>query len=122
MTRVQEITAKRQTLEKDLKDVSFDMSKSSFIHGVSMGGDEDFFTICILSFFLVKRRISGSTFLRALGDSGALNEEQISTEKLNEIYGPLREQVSASIKEQENVMAQVQVGVLIFDRFLPGAE
>lgn len=75
MTRVQEITAKRQTLEKDLKDVSFDMS---------------------------------STFLRALGDSGALNEEQISTEKLNEIYGPLREQVSASIKEQENVMAQVQ--------------
>uniref|UniRef100_A0A914X123 BRO1 domain-containing protein n=1 Tax=Plectus sambesii TaxID=2011161 RepID=A0A914X123_9BILA len=75
MTRVQTITAKRQTLEKEFKDASFDMS---------------------------------STFLRALGESGALNEEQISTEKLNEIYGPLREQVSASVKEQETVMAQVQ--------------
>lgn len=37
-------------------------------------------------------------FLRALADSGALNEQDVSTDKLNEIYTPTREKISASIQ------------------------
>ncbi len=48
-------------------------------------------------------------FLQALGDSGVMNEEQLSLEKLNEIYGPIRIQVTESLRRQENVMQQVQV-------------
>ncbi|WKX95147.1 hypothetical protein Q1695_011978 [Nippostrongylus brasiliensis] len=46
--------------------------------------------------------------LRALADSQLLNEEQISKEKIQQIYGPLKEQVEASIKQQDHIMAEVQ--------------
>ncbi|VDK65111.1 unnamed protein product [Cylicostephanus goldi] len=47
--------------------------------------------------------------LKALAESQILNEEQISKEKIQQIYGPLKEKVEASIKQQENMMAEVQV-------------
>ncbi|KAK6053898.1 BRO1-like domain protein, partial [Cooperia oncophora] len=46
--------------------------------------------------------------LRALAESQILNEEQISKEKIQEIYGPLKEQVEQSIKQQDHIMAEVQ--------------
>ena len=47
--------------------------------------------------------------MAALSDSGAVNEEQLSTDKLNEKFGPLREKVSESIKRQENLVEEIQV-------------
>ncbi|KJH50646.1 BRO1-like domain protein [Dictyocaulus viviparus] len=46
--------------------------------------------------------------LRALAESDILNEEQISKEKIQQIFGPLKEQVEASIKLQDHVMAEIQ--------------
>ncbi|ETN72488.1 hypothetical protein RB195_020836 [Necator americanus] len=46
--------------------------------------------------------------LKALAESQILNEEQISKEKIQQIYGPLKEQVEASIKQQDHIMAEVQ--------------
>uniref|UniRef100_A0A7I5E8C2 BRO1 domain-containing protein n=1 Tax=Haemonchus contortus TaxID=6289 RepID=A0A7I5E8C2_HAECO len=46
--------------------------------------------------------------LRAMAESQILNEEQISKEKIQEIYGPLKEQVEQSIKQQDHIMAEVQ--------------
>ncbi|VDP07123.1 unnamed protein product [Heligmosomoides polygyrus] len=46
--------------------------------------------------------------LRAMAESQLLNEEQISKEKIQQIFGPLKEQVEASIKQQDHVMAEVQ--------------
>lgn len=50
-----------------------------------------------------------SVFLKALADAGAINDENLTLEKLNEIYGPLRTQISESIQRQERVMSEVQV-------------
>lgn len=50
-----------------------------------------------------------STFLKAMAESGALSDDQISITKLNEIYGPIRETISNSVRKQESVMGEVQV-------------
>uniref|UniRef100_A0A0K0DNI0 BRO1 domain-containing protein n=1 Tax=Angiostrongylus cantonensis TaxID=6313 RepID=A0A0K0DNI0_ANGCA len=47
-------------------------------------------------------------FLRAMAESELLNEEQISKEKIQQIYGPLKQQVEASIKLQDHLMAEIQ--------------
>ncbi|CAJ0578562.1 unnamed protein product, partial [Mesorhabditis spiculigera] len=47
-------------------------------------------------------------FLQALSDSQLLNEEQISREKLQQIYGPIREKIAASLQRQDQIMEQVQ--------------
>ncbi len=93
MAQVQAIKLEREKLEKDIRDVSFDMGNDDRIV------EQLFNTICFL----------GSTFLRALAESELLNEEQLSNDKLNQIYGPLRQQVSASVARQESVLQQVQV-------------
>ena len=48
------------------------------------------------------------TFLEALMRDGAIKEEDISNEKLNERYTSLREQITASLKGQEELMTKVQ--------------
>ena len=48
-----------------------------------------------------------------MAESQILNEEAISREKIAQIYGPLKEKVNASIKQQEDVMADVQVFVIL---------
>lgn len=58
----------------------------------------------MLHFFIL-----ASTFLKAMAESGALNDDQISVTKLNEIYGPIREEISNSVRRQEGVMNEVQV-------------
>ncbi|CAD6194090.1 unnamed protein product [Caenorhabditis auriculariae] len=47
-------------------------------------------------------------FLKAMGESQILNEEQISREKIQQLFGPLKSRVEASVKRQDQVMAQVQ--------------
>lgn len=49
-------------------------------------------------------------FLKALADNQIINEEEISTTKITEIYGPLKAKVNESIKKQEDCLAQVEVG------------
>uniref|UniRef100_A0A915INI9 BRO1 domain-containing protein n=1 Tax=Romanomermis culicivorax TaxID=13658 RepID=A0A915INI9_ROMCU len=49
-------------------------------------------------------------FLKAMSDSGVIaNDEDLSSEKLNELYGPLRSSVSESIHKQEKLMEQIQI-------------
>lgn len=50
-----------------------------------------------------------SKFLSALHADGAIDEESMSNQELQSIYGPLSQQVNESLAKQEQVMAQVQV-------------
>lgn len=46
-----------------------------------------------------------------MGDAGAvMNQAQLTTDKLNELYGPFRTEITNSIQRQEQIMMQVQVG------------
>jgi len=49
-----------------------------------------------------------SDFLSAMVDCQLLPEEQISTAKLKEIYGPLKQEVEASVKKQETLQVQIE--------------
>lgn len=51
----------------------------------------------------------GPIFLKALADNQVINEEELSSEKLSELYGPLKERVNESITKQENCLAEVEV-------------
>uniref|UniRef100_A0A915PG01 ALIX V-shaped domain-containing protein n=1 Tax=Setaria digitata TaxID=48799 RepID=A0A915PG01_9BILA len=50
-----------------------------------------------------------SVFLKALADNQVINEEEISTAKIAEIYGPIKAKVNESIKKQEDCLAQVEL-------------
>uniref|UniRef100_A0A0R3RFX1 BRO1 domain-containing protein n=1 Tax=Elaeophora elaphi TaxID=1147741 RepID=A0A0R3RFX1_9BILA len=50
-----------------------------------------------------------SIFLKALADNQVINEEEISTAKIAEVYGPLKAKVNETIKKQENCLAQVEL-------------
>uniref|UniRef100_A0A915BQU5 MHD domain-containing protein n=2 Tax=Parascaris univalens TaxID=6257 RepID=A0A915BQU5_PARUN len=50
-----------------------------------------------------------TAFLKAMADSQILNEEQLSTAKINEIYGPLKDKVCETIKKQESCLAEVEM-------------
>ncbi|CAI5445332.1 unnamed protein product [Caenorhabditis angaria] len=47
-------------------------------------------------------------FLRALAESQLINEEQISKEKINELFGALRNRVQKSLNDQEGLMNEIQ--------------
>ncbi|CAI5445333.1 unnamed protein product [Caenorhabditis angaria] len=47
-------------------------------------------------------------FLRALAESQLINEEQISKEKINELFGALRNRVQKSLNDQEALMNEIQ--------------
>ncbi|GMT17146.1 hypothetical protein PFISCL1PPCAC_8443 [Pristionchus fissidentatus] len=47
-------------------------------------------------------------FLKALSESQLLNEEQISKEKIDQIYGPLVARVNESVNNQESMLADIQ--------------
>ncbi|CAI4231493.1 unnamed protein product [Auanema sp. JU1783] len=55
-------------------------------------------------------------FMKALSESQLLNEESISKEKINQLFSPLKEKVNASIKEQENVLAEVEKWNNVFSK------
>uniref|UniRef100_A0A8R1TL16 BRO1 domain-containing protein n=1 Tax=Onchocerca volvulus TaxID=6282 RepID=A0A8R1TL16_ONCVO len=50
-----------------------------------------------------------SIFLKTLADNQIINEEEISTTKIAEIYGPLKTKVNETIKKQEDCLAEVEL-------------
>ena len=47
--------------------------------------------------------------MRSLAQDGAVDEETLSTGELENMYSPLREQVSDSVHRQETLVSQIQV-------------
>lgn len=76
ITKLDEIKKERETLEGEIKAVTFDMSVS---------------------------------FLTALAQDGAINEEQLSSTQLEQLYGAYNQRVQASLRTQEELLGQVQV-------------
>lgn len=68
----------RETVEEEVKAVTFDMSTS---------------------------------FLTALSQDGAINEEQLSLSKLDQLYGAYNQRVQATLRTQEELLGQVQVNI-----------
>lgn len=50
-----------------------------------------------------------SKFLTALAQDGAINEEAISESELDRIYGSYKEKVQESLKQQEELLKNIQV-------------
>uniref|UniRef100_A0A673CB34 Programmed cell death 6-interacting protein n=1 Tax=Sphaeramia orbicularis TaxID=375764 RepID=A0A673CB34_9TELE len=75
LTQLDEMKAERETLEGEIKAVTFDMSV---------------------------------TFLTALAQDGAINEEQLSLSQLDQLYGAYNQRVQASLRKQEELLGQVQ--------------
>uniref|UniRef100_A0A674MQV8 Programmed cell death 6-interacting protein n=1 Tax=Takifugu rubripes TaxID=31033 RepID=A0A674MQV8_TAKRU len=75
ITKLDEIKKERETLEGEVKAVTFDMSVS---------------------------------FLTALARDGAINEEQLSSTQLEQLYGAYNQRVQASLRTQEELLGQVQ--------------
>lgn len=78
LTQLDEVKKERETLEGEIKAVTFDMS---------------------------------TTFLKALAQDGAINEEQLSLAHLDQSYGSYNQKVSTSLSKQEELLGQVQVHV-----------
>ena len=53
--------------------------------------------------------IEGAKFMRSLAQDGAVDEETLSTGELDNMFSPLREQVSDSVHRQETLVSQIQV-------------
>nr|XP_020462568.1 programmed cell death 6-interacting protein isoform X2 [Monopterus albus] len=49
-----------------------------------------------------------TTFLTALAQAGAINEEQLSLSQLDQLYGAYNQRVQASLRTQEELLGQVQ--------------
>ncbi|KAM9775783.1 programmed cell death 6-interacting protein isoform X3 [Syngnathus typhle] len=75
LARLDQVKQEREALEKDIKDVTFDMT---------------------------------TTFLTALAKDGAINEEQLSAGQLDQLYGEHNQKVLANLRQQEELLAQIQ--------------
>lgn len=76
LAKLDEMKKERETLEGEIKAVTFDMS---------------------------------ATFLTALAQDGAINEEQLSLAQLDQLYSSYNQRVQASLHTQEELLGQVQV-------------
>uniref|UniRef100_A0A8C6T8E1 Programmed cell death 6 interacting protein n=1 Tax=Neogobius melanostomus TaxID=47308 RepID=A0A8C6T8E1_9GOBI len=75
LAQLEDVKKERETLEGEIKAVTFDMSV---------------------------------TFLTALAQDGAINEEQLSLVQLEQLYGSYNQRVQASLRKQEELLGQVQ--------------
>lgn len=75
LAQLDEIKKERETLEGEIKAVTFDMS---------------------------------TTFLTALAQDGAINEEQLSLVQLDQLYGSYNQRVQATLRTQEELLGKVQ--------------
>ncbi|XP_034747956.1 programmed cell death 6-interacting protein isoform X2 [Etheostoma cragini] len=75
LVQLDEMKKERETLEGEIKAVTFDMS---------------------------------TTFLTALAQDGAINEEQLSLTQLDQLYGAYNQRVQATLRTQEELLGQVQ--------------
>lgn len=76
LAQLDHMKKERETLEEEIKAVTFDMSTS---------------------------------FLTALAQDGAINEEQLSLSQLDQLYSTYNQRVQASLRTQEQLLGQVQV-------------
>lgn len=76
LAQLEEVKKERETIEGEIKSVTFDMS---------------------------------TTFLTALAQDGAINEEQLSLGQLDQLYGSYNQRVQASLRTQEELLGKVQV-------------
>lgn len=76
LAQLDETKKERETLEGEIKAVTFDMA---------------------------------TTFLTALAQDGAINEEQLSLAQLDQLYSSYNQRVQASLRTQEELLGQVQV-------------
>lgn len=76
LAQLEEVKKERETMEGEIKAVTFDMS---------------------------------ITFLTALAQDGAINEEQLSLGQLDQLYGSYNQRVQASLRTQEELLGKVQV-------------
>lgn len=53
--------------------------------------------------------VAAKDFLKALGQSGAIDEQSISQSKLDEAYAELKKKVANSVEKQEQFMQKIQV-------------
>jgi CRISPR/Cas system CSM-associated protein Csm2 small subunit len=89
MKKVDAIKSEREQLGESLKEVS----------------DE-----CRLQYKILQVRFNmRDEFLRSMTSNAVLNEEKLSNEKINELYGPLQRRISDNIKEQESILAEVHI-------------
>ncbi|KAL3983793.1 nuclease HARBI1 [Sarotherodon galilaeus] len=75
LAQLEEVKKDRETMEGEIKAVTFDMS---------------------------------TTFLTALAQDGAINEEQLSLGQLDQQYGSYNQRVQASLRTQEELLGKVQ--------------
>uniref|UniRef100_A0A3P8T8M9 Programmed cell death 6-interacting protein n=1 Tax=Amphiprion percula TaxID=161767 RepID=A0A3P8T8M9_AMPPE len=75
LAQLDEIKKERETLEGEIKAVTFDMC---------------------------------TTFLTALAQDGAINEEQLSLAQLDQLYSAYNQRVQANLRSQEELLGQVQ--------------
>uniref|UniRef100_A0A669E1L5 Programmed cell death 6 interacting protein n=1 Tax=Oreochromis niloticus TaxID=8128 RepID=A0A669E1L5_ORENI len=75
LAQLEEVKKERETMEGEIKAVTFDMS---------------------------------ITFLTALAQDGAINEEQLSLGQLDQLYGSYNQRVQASLRTQEELLGKVQ--------------
>lgn len=75
LAQLEEVKKERETMEGEIKAVTFDMS---------------------------------TTFLTALAQDGAINEEQLSLGQLDQLYGSYNQRVQASLRTQEELLGKVQ--------------
>ncbi|KAK7899132.1 hypothetical protein WMY93_019985 [Mugilogobius chulae] len=75
LAQLDEVKRERETLEGEIKAVTFDMSV---------------------------------TFLTALAQDGAINEEQLSLAQLEQLYGSYNQRVQATLRKQEELLGKVQ--------------
>lgn len=83
LAQLDEIKKERETLEGEIKAVTFDMS---------------------------------TTFLTALAQDGAINEEQLSLVQLDQLYSSYNQRVQASLRTQEELLGKVQVTTALVER------
>ncbi|CAI4231392.1 unnamed protein product [Auanema sp. JU1783] len=58
-------------------------------------------------------------FLKALSETQLLNEESISEKQVDQMLSPLKEKINASIKDQENVLEEIQKWNRVFIGEIP---
>ena len=63
--------------------------------------------------------VSAGKFMAAMAAEGLINEESISTQELDRVYGPLRQQVVDSCQRQEMLMARIQVSLGLKNTYNP---
>lgn len=88
MNQVQEIKVEREEIEKELKKVG--MSLYNFFN------------------FLKIRCDMSNDFSKSLADTGVV-DEKLSSDKIANLFKPLRDKVESSIKRQDSVMEEVQL-------------